>query len=161
MALNKIDTTLEEYLSDDNLDLKEVEEYLSNDSLNYIEVTFKIFKIYYKTLPINEFLDIVFKYNKSRLFLKEHKGLATACYLKSIRVINEIFEELLIDAPINIKNIYKNRFNNLDNIIEVDKYIVTNFRQDPRFSIMQNLENYRRNLDIITAEYRKACNKDY
>ena len=56
-----------------------IEEYLSNDSLDYLEVTFKIVKKYYETLPINEFLDIVFKYQKTKLFLEEHKGLATAC----------------------------------------------------------------------------------
>ncbi len=135
-----------------------VEEYLSNDSLDYFEVTFKIVKKYYETLPINEFLDIVFKYQKTKLFLEEYKGLATACYLKSRRIAQEIFEGFFIDAPIHIKNMYNNRINNLDNMIQINRYIANTFREDPKLGIMYDLEYYTRKLDIITKEYRKTLN---
>jgi hypothetical protein len=135
-----------------------VEEYLSNDSLNILEVTFKIVKKYYETLPINEFLDIIFKYRKTQLFLEQNKGLATACYLKSRRIAQEIFDGFFIDAPIHIKSMYENRLNNLDNMIQINRYIGSTFREDPKLGIMNDLEYYTRKLNIMTKEYRKTLN---
>jgi hypothetical protein len=160
MALNNADMAAEEYLSY-SIDFKDVEDYLSNDSLDYFGFTYRIIRTYYEKLPINEFLDIVFKYNKTKLFLKQYICFAHACYIDARRVSQEIFDGFFIDAPIHIKNMYNSRINNFNNMIEINRYIGDTFRKDPRLGILNDLEYYSRKLDIMTKEYRKTLNKDY